>query len=310
MSCAEFSDLLGAYALRSLDPAEAEAVAHHLATCADCRAELEGHRAVVDALPFAIETLAPATPPPALRARILSAATSPSADRPAPSAPIPAETATGSAGVPPAPVGPASLPVGAGPGGIGGSPVPPARAAGPAAAFRRWLGASIRLRRGYVLAGLGLAFVLLLLSTLFLQAAATQLRTERAASDALREEERQVAAVLTSPQGRVWSMEPPPGAPAGPLGRMYTAPEQGLAVVALRNFSPPALGQAYQLWITENGERENAGIVPLEPDGTSLIVYRSAGAVSRYDECRVTLEPAQGSGAPAGPTVVLWRREP
>lgn len=42
----EFSDLLGAYALDAVDPAESELIEAHLATCPRCRAEVAEHREV------------------------------------------------------------------------------------------------------------------------------------------------------------------------------------------------------------------------------------------------------------------------
>lgn len=46
MTHAEISELLGAYALDAVDPAEARAVEEHLASCPRCRAEVEAHREV------------------------------------------------------------------------------------------------------------------------------------------------------------------------------------------------------------------------------------------------------------------------
>jgi len=46
----ELRESLGAYVLGHLDPAEQDAVASHLATCADCRAELAELTPVADAL--------------------------------------------------------------------------------------------------------------------------------------------------------------------------------------------------------------------------------------------------------------------
>src|SRR5262245_2879563 len=120
MSCGEVRQALGAYALGALDRAEAAGVAEHLAGCADCRAELEAYREIVDALPAAVYAAAPARPPAALRARVLAAA------------------------------------------GAGAPPVGRARGA---AGWRGWLGGAIRVRRGYALAGAGLVFLIVLLST-------------------------------------------------------------------------------------------------------------------------------------------------
>jgi anti-sigma-K factor RskA len=88
-------DLLGAFALGAVDTEEAATVRAHLATCAECQAEIAELWLAVDSLPDMIE---PMEPPPALRdriaAEIMAEAASPA---PVPSAspapdPVPAIT--------------------------------------------------------------------------------------------------------------------------------------------------------------------------------------------------------------------------
>src|SRR5688572_2879386 len=63
-------DLLGAFALGAVDAQEAAAIRKHLATCAECQAELAELWAAVETLP---DTVEPMEPPPALRDRIAAA---------------------------------------------------------------------------------------------------------------------------------------------------------------------------------------------------------------------------------------------
>jgi hypothetical protein len=73
LHCDAAAELLPAYALDALDPEEMQAVRTHVATCARCRAELADYNQVVDAL----GTVAPvASPPSALRSRLLTSAAS------------------------------------------------------------------------------------------------------------------------------------------------------------------------------------------------------------------------------------------
>ena len=81
-------DLLGAFALGAVDAEEAAAVREHLATCAECQAEMAELWLAVDSLPSTIE---PMEPPPALRERI-AAAIAAEAASPTP-APAPLSTA-------------------------------------------------------------------------------------------------------------------------------------------------------------------------------------------------------------------------
>ena len=94
-------ELLGAFALGAVDAEEAATVRAHLATCAECQAEMTELWLAVDSLPGLIE---PLEPPPALRDRIAAAITAEAAS-PAPApAVIPASRAPELATtVPPAP---------------------------------------------------------------------------------------------------------------------------------------------------------------------------------------------------------------
>lgn len=65
----EYAYALGAYALGALPDAEAERLQLHLQSCADCRAELDGLRAAVEALPASVEQI---EPPPELKARLMA----------------------------------------------------------------------------------------------------------------------------------------------------------------------------------------------------------------------------------------------
>jgi anti-sigma-K factor RskA len=74
-------DLLGAFALGAVDAEEAAAVRAHLATCAECQAEMAELWLAVDSLPNTIE---PMEPPPALRDRIAASVSEAASPAPAP----------------------------------------------------------------------------------------------------------------------------------------------------------------------------------------------------------------------------------
>jgi anti-sigma factor RsiW len=63
-------ELLGAFALGAVDAEEAATVRTHLATCAECQAEIAGLWAMVDVLRATVE---PLDPPSVLRDRIAAA---------------------------------------------------------------------------------------------------------------------------------------------------------------------------------------------------------------------------------------------
>jgi anti-sigma-K factor RskA len=83
---AEARDLLAAFALGTIDAEEAASVRAHLATCAECQAEMTELWLAADSLPDMIE---PMDPPPALRDRIAAAVMAePVSSSPAPTAPV------------------------------------------------------------------------------------------------------------------------------------------------------------------------------------------------------------------------------
>jgi len=81
-------DLLGAFALGAVDAEEAASVRAHLATCAECQAEMAELWLAVDSLPGLVEPMAP---PPALRDRIAAAIAAEAASA-APVPPTPSAT--------------------------------------------------------------------------------------------------------------------------------------------------------------------------------------------------------------------------
>jgi anti-sigma factor RsiW len=70
MTCEEFEELSGAYALDAVTPAEREAAQAHLAGCAACTRRLQELRAVVDLLPYSARQV---NPPAPLKGRLFEA---------------------------------------------------------------------------------------------------------------------------------------------------------------------------------------------------------------------------------------------
>jgi anti-sigma-K factor RskA len=85
MTCEEFEELSGAYALGTVTPAEQEAAREHLAGCAKCTRRLQELRAVVDLLPYSVTQV---NPPESLKGRILEAVRRESRNTPTEPTPI------------------------------------------------------------------------------------------------------------------------------------------------------------------------------------------------------------------------------
>jgi anti-sigma-K factor RskA len=74
----QYEENVGAYLLGALPELEAEVFEKHVATCSDCRRELEQLRVAAEALPRAVE---PVVPPPELKASIMRAVWAEAEDR-------------------------------------------------------------------------------------------------------------------------------------------------------------------------------------------------------------------------------------
>ena len=68
MTCEEFEELSGAYALDAITPAEREAAQAHLVGCTKCTRLLQELRATVEWLPYAVPQK---DPPESLKGRVL-----------------------------------------------------------------------------------------------------------------------------------------------------------------------------------------------------------------------------------------------
>ncbi len=68
MTCEEFDELSGAYALEAVTPPERKAAQVHLAECPDCMHRLQELRVVVDALAYFTPQV---NPPASLKDRVL-----------------------------------------------------------------------------------------------------------------------------------------------------------------------------------------------------------------------------------------------
>ena len=62
--------------------------------------------------------------------------------------------------------------------------------------------------------------------------------------------------------------------------------------------------QAYQLWLIDDGEREDGGVFSVGDDGYDSHYVSSERPLEAYEAFGVTIEPAGGSPGPSGPQVL------
>jgi RNA polymerase sigma factor (sigma-70 family) len=80
----------------------------------------------------------------------------------------------------------------------------------------------------------------------------------------------------------------------------------GLAVLTLAHFAPPPADRVYQGWIRHGTVYTSLGAALPDANGHALLVAEDAALAADPEELVVTVEPAAGSSAPTGPTVVSW----
>jgi hypothetical protein len=62
--------------------------------------------------------------------------------------------------------------------------------------------------------------------------------------------------------------------------------------------------QVYQLWLTDNGERESGGLFTVDQNGTGVLVFPVTRPMDSLDSMGITPEPAGGSPGPTSRPVV------
>jgi Anti-sigma-K factor rskA/Putative zinc-finger len=289
----EYKDLLALEAAGAVDPSELRALDAHLATCAECRAELDELRGAAASLAY---TVAPAAPPAGLRASLLAQV------RELKARPATAEARDAS----------------------------PARADGarPATDLKEEARRLVRrlglwdIFRARPALGFGAAAAVLLLAalaalSLTLWGRARELRAEVARlSERLGETEgeqalargqlarmREVNELLTAPGARLMSLA---GTKTAPRAHARVAYDQTSGRVLLLAYElPPApAGKAYQLWFIAGGKPLPGGVFKPDARGQGSLSDRLPTAPG-LNAFAVTLEDERGVQTAQGAMYLL-----
>ncbi len=268
----EIRESLELYVLDSLDPGEAAEVTTHVASCAECAAEVASLRDAVAALALAA---GPATPPPGLRARILAAASS--------------GTERGPSRKSDSPRRPASA--------------PPRRLAtrlaalAAAAVIAVLLWTDLQLRRRNEDLERELLVTRSRAETAERELAAAQEKADVALAALVRE--RTTRAMFADPKTTPVSMAGTPQAPAA-RARIAVDRDAQRAVLVCAGMPMPPAGKAYQLWFIDGEQKVPGGVFAPEADGTCMFPDRVPDAGRAAKVFAVTLEPASGVREPTG----------
>ena len=251
----------GLYALGALAGAERDAFEAHLATCAECAADVRALGGVVTALPYAVPQV---DPPYALRGRVLAAAGAPQSSSRSTVTQIPERTHVS--------VNVAWLAVAA------------------LLVVSVALGAyavNLRQRVGGLEGQLRDAVNRLDL-------------TEQRLAEATRAAERAQLrmAVLTSPDLKQVNLTGQPPAPRA-AGRAFWSRSNGL-LFAANELPPLPAGRTYQLWFLTPGAPVNAGLIKPDQNGRITAAFDTPPGTPDPTGVAVSIEPEGGVPAPTG----------
>lgn len=296
-TCAELADLIPAYVLEALSPADASRVEAHLAECPACSDDAAGYRLVAERL---LRASPPVTPPVHLQAEFASLLERDAAVR------LDDDVSTDdlrSADVleddeprrVTAPDGPSTPP--APRPSVAGQPAP------------RGLGWAVRLgqalnepQRRWSLGAVTttlLLVVALLGTNLYWAVISSTLRSDREDLTALVEGQEAALATLAT-GGSVVLLRGGEAAP-GASGTLTITAEGGEGVLVVNDLARQPLGKAYQLWLIHDGERDSGGLFTVDAQGRAVMHVEGPARLDSYQEFGVTLEPEGGSPGPTSP---------
>ena len=269
MAHEDFKELLVPHALTALDRDDVRALESHLATCSECRVELDGWRDTAAALALAAS---PVEPSPHLRVRILESAraegenlrqTADRTDRRS-------VTASKVIRLPQTPK-------------------------------RRWT--SIQ---GWGAIAAVLAFVTLLAALVVLWRQNNSAKTELARLsdqvEAARQElsrEREAVGLLTTPGARLAELAGTVVAPGAHAMLAYNG-KTGHAILIAKGLPQAPAGKAYQLWFIAGGHPLPGVTFTLDSSGNATVHDQVPAEALNTAVFAITLEPAGGLQAPTG----------
>lgn len=92
-------------------------------------------------------------------------------------------------------------------------------------------------------------------------------------------------------------------------GKLYTRSDMDHVVVMAARLPQPPAGEAYHLWLTEQGKTYLAGVLKLNDQGFGMLVFDANRIGPSYESALLILQPIQ-STSPAGIPVLQWKATP
>ncbi|MEF3303860.1 anti-sigma factor [Paenibacillus sp. GYB003] len=75
-------------------------------------------------------------------------------------------------------------------------------------------------------------------------------------------------------------------------------------VLNVSGLAKTAQGEAYQVWLIRNGQRQNAGTFLVDPQGSGVLIYDLPRNKAEFEEIGITLEPDADGREPRGQKVL------
>ncbi len=279
----EYKEMLAEHALGTLDAMEAVALEAHLATCADCRAELAQWRDTTALLAYAAPI---AEPPPALRSSLLNSIRAtqaqPTEGAGKRDAAAVAQTASETS---PARANVVQMPE------IKRTPI-----------TRGW-------QRFAALAA-SLFFVALIVSLVVLWNRNQSMRAEMArlngdlqtAQERLKREQ-EISLMFTAPDSRLATLSGTEMAPRARARLAYN--KSGDAMMVADELPPAPAGMDYQIWFIADGKPVPGGVFKPDARGHVEMHDRIPATARSAAAFAITLEPQGGTPAPTGQKYLL-----
>jgi hypothetical protein len=92
-------------------------------------------------------------------------------------------------------------------------------------------------------------------------------------------------------------------------GKLFTRSDMSDVVAMAGRLPVPPAGQAYHLWVTEEGRTYLAGIMKVNDKGFGLLVFTVDQLGPVYEAAQLILQPI-GSTSPNGIPIIAWQASP
>ena len=84
------------------------------------------------------------------------------------------------------------------------------------------------------------------------------------------------------------------------------APSGRFAVLVIGGMDPLPDGSAYQLWLVDDGERQDGGVFTVDESGWAQVQVWPSRSLGEIDQIGITVEPASGSPWPTSDPLLVW----